>query len=52
MDCDNVIKADTVEEVVAQANAHAQAVHMDVLKAMRPQQMAGMDQMLRDAIKA
>lgn len=52
MDCDHVVTAATVEEVVAQANAHAQAVHMDVLRSMPPAQLAGMEQMLRDAIKA
>jgi predicted small metal-binding protein len=52
MDCDFVATGNTVAEVKANAMAHAQAVHADVLKTMSsPAQMAAMEKQLESAIR-
>ena len=50
MNCTHVTKAETVDEVVKQAMAHAQQVHMAEFLSMTPQQMAGMADTIRKKI--
>ena len=51
MDCSFKTSGDTIEEVKQKAMAHAQAVHMDVLATITPEQLVDMDKLLTSVIK-
>ena len=53
MDCDHVIKGETVADIKQAAMAHAQEKHAAILQTMSsPEQMAAMDQLIESKIAA
>ena len=51
MDCDFVATAETREEVMQMAVAHASDVHAEMMKSLSPEQMAAMPEQLAGIIK-